>query len=84
MDATSSSASISINYSPFLGNNLTHISLPLDDNIFDPGQAYVGISQAQSLADVQMISLNHSSFLVNAEVDNEYSRLDSLLPLKQW
>jgi ATP-dependent DNA helicase PIF1 len=66
------------------GLTLQHVSLYLDDSIFEPGQAYVALSRARRLQDISILSLNRSAFQNNPQVTEEYNYLVSLPVLPRW
>jgi ATP-dependent DNA helicase PIF1 len=43
------------------GLTLPHVSLYLDDSIFEPGQAYVALSRARRLTDIHIVSFDLGS-----------------------
>ena len=66
------------------GLTLPNISVYLDESLFDIAQAYVALSRARRLADVNILSLNPSIFQTNVDVAMEYARLLALPQLPHW
>lgn len=66
------------------GLTLPHVSLYLDDSLFEAGQAYVALSRARRLEDVQILALDPAAFKANPEVAAEYARLTSRPQLPLW
>jgi ATP-dependent exoDNAse (exonuclease V) alpha subunit len=69
------------------GLTLPDISLNLDSQMFERGQAYVAISRCSNWNDVKIRSLSREAFIVDESMIKEYERLEAIasepLPLSR-
>ncbi|CAG8557841.1 9992_t:CDS:1 [Cetraspora pellucida] len=58
------------------GLTLPDVSLNLDNQIFESGQAYVALSHCTKLTNIKIHSLNRSTFMTSPSMIKEYDRLE--------
>ena len=60
------------------GLTLPHVTIPLDEEMFSYGQAYVALSRALSWAQLSISSLSLAAFRTDPAITEEYERLQKL------